>query len=95
MLCSDCLLVVTMEICHVCCYYTEGSEKPAFNTLIENSYLMRMLELCNECMRLQVTKYCIRQNATSAVKKVKIIANSCVRSECMMTVTVRLELPVF
>ena len=42
MLCSDCLIVVTMEIGHVCCYYTEGSGKPVVDILIENSSLLAM-----------------------------------------------------
>ena len=37
--CSDCLLVVIMAICHVCCYYTEGSGKPVVNILIEKLLL--------------------------------------------------------
>ena len=67
---SDCLLVVTMAICHVCCYYTEGSEKPVVNILIEKLLLdvnVTTMQM-NACVCKKELLY--RKNATSAVKAV-------------------------
>ena len=53
--CSDCLLVVTMEICHVRCYYTEGSGK-SWSSWYSNWKTLTWCECynyANECMSLQ------------------------------------------